>query len=60
MVTRQATEREREKERKRETVQRKRERERASDCRKRGDMYAGQKRGKESLSQHTLTVVSQW
>ena len=29
-------------------------------CRKRGDMNADPKRGKESMSQGTITVVSQW
>ena len=48
-------EREEEKERERE-----RERERARvDCRKRGVTCGDQKRGKESMSQRTITVVSQ-
>ena len=52
------------KERKRET-EKERERESESerehvDCRKRGSMCGDQKRGEESMSWRTPTVVSQW
>ena len=75
VVTRQATEREtdkrerkRERERERELRkerkraqkrEREKERERVA-YRKRGDTHGDQKRGKESMSQRTITVVSQW
>jgi len=72
VVTRQAH-RERERERKTEKTEkersrlRKKEREKEReierecvDCKKRGDTLGDQKRGKESISQRTITVTSQW
>ena len=52
-------ERKREKERERARERKREKREGARlDCRKRGDTYGDQKRGKKSMSQRTITVAS--